>query len=75
MSSIFIVEDRSRLIQPTRRIALKRWADELSMRPAGEARAHGQQVVGRPRADFASGNEASDFETKTQDKLDAGAAT
>jgi hypothetical protein len=28
-----------------------------------------------PRANFASGHEASDFETKTQDQLDAGAAT
>jgi hypothetical protein len=38
--------------------------------PGREARAHAI-----PRASFASGHEASDFEIKTQDKLDAGAAT
>ena len=48
---------------------VQRWADEIARAPGGAARAHGQPRLRRAVEQLHERHDASDFETKTQDKL------
>jgi GST-like protein len=51
-----------------------RWADQIGARPAVRRGRIVNRVMGDPAAQLRERHEASDFDTKTQDKLDAQAA-
>ncbi len=51
-----------------------RWADEIGARPAVRRGRIVNRVMGDPAAQLRERHDASDFDTKTQDKLDAQAA-
>ena len=54
---------------------VQRWTDAIAARPAVQARPHGQPRLGRSRASqLHERHDASDFDTKTQDKIEAAAA-
>ena len=48
---------------------VQRWADMLLERPAVQTRPHGQPHLRRAASQLRERHDASDFETKTQDKL------
>lgn len=50
---------------------VNRWADEISARPAAQRGRMVNRVYGEPSSQLRERHDASDFETKTQDKLDA----
>ena len=50
---------------------VQRWADTAPRAAGGAARAHGQPPLGEPSSQLHERHDASDFETKTQDKLAA----
>jgi GST-like protein len=52
-----------------------RWAKEISERPAVKRGCMVNKTWGEPEAQLAERHEASDFETKTKDKLDAAKAS
>jgi GSH-dependent disulfide-bond oxidoreductase len=51
-----------------------RWADEIGERPAVQRGRMVNRVFGEPSGQLRERHDASDFDTKTQDKLDAAAA-
>lgn len=53
---------------------VKRWADELLQRPAVVRGRMVNRTSGEPSGQLRERHEAADFDTRTQDKLDAGAA-
>jgi GST-like protein len=50
---------------------VNRWADEISARPAAQRGRMVNRVYGEPSSQLRERHDASDFETKTQDKLEA----
>jgi GST-like protein len=54
---------------------VKRWADEIGARPAVRRGRMVNRTSGDPAKQLRERHDASDFETKTQDKLEAGAKT
>ena len=47
-----------------------RWTDEIALRPAVQRGRKVNRAWGEPSSQLLERHEASDFETKTQDKLD-----
>jgi GST-like protein len=54
---------------------VQRWTDQIAERPAVKRGRMVNRVMGEPSSQLRERHEASDFDTKTQDKLDAAAAT
>ena len=54
---------------------VKRWADEIIERPAVKRGRMVNRTWGDPAGQLRERHDASDFDTKTQDKIDAGATT
>ena len=54
---------------------VRRWADDLHQRPAVKRGRMVNRTSGDPAGQLRERHDASDFETRTQDKLDAGAGT
>ncbi len=50
---------------------LGRWADAIGNRPAAQRGRMVNRVMGEPSSQLHERHDAADFETKTQDKLDA----
>jgi GST-like protein len=48
---------------------LRRWTDEIAARPAVQRGWMVNRVIGEPSSQLHERHEASDFETRTQDKL------
>jgi len=53
---------------------VQRWTDQIAERPAVTRGRMVNRVMGEPSSQLRERHEASDFDTKTQDKLDAAAA-
>ena len=53
---------------------VQRWTDQIAERPAVKRGRMVNRVMGEPSSQLRERHEASDFDTKTQDKLDAAAA-
>jgi GST-like protein len=51
-----------------------RWTDEIAARPAVQRGRKVNRAFGEPSSQLRERHDASDFETKTQDKLNPGAA-
>ena len=52
---------------------VKRWADEIAQRPAVQRGRMVNRAYGDPAGQLRERHDASDFETKTQDKLESAA--
>jgi GST-like protein len=68
------VYDAAEFLQVSSYTHVVRWTNEIAERPAVQRGRMVNRVFGKPESQLRERHEASDFETKTQDKLDAAAA-
>ena len=68
-----LVYDAAEFLQVASYTHVVRWNEEIAARPAVKRGRMVNRVFGKPESQLRERHDASDFETKTQDKLDAAA--